>query len=227
MASQGRFYRICRHIVRLRFRKFRSMSEAEVSGAVIYICRHRNAIGPVSSLCLLPLGVRPWAFSAFTDSQACRDHLSNYTFPVTWKIPAHLSRLLGTIFGSVFAALVRSTGAIPVYRNSLKVRETFQKTIEALENGDRILIFPDINYAAEDGDTGALYEGFLLLERLWSRKTGDHIQFVPINVSISQKTLTTGKAIAFTGAMPYAEEKDIIVSQLENALNGMAREYGA
>ena len=227
MASQGRFYRACRQILRLRFKGFRCVSEDEAAGAVVYICRHRNAIGPISSLCLLPLGARPWAFSAFTESKACREHLSNYTFPVTWKINPFISRVLGAIVGSLFASLVRSTGAIPVYRNSLRIRETFQNSIKALEEGDRILIFPDINYAAEEGETGALYDGFLLLEQLWNRKTGGHIQFVPINTSITRKTLTIGKAISFTGEIPYREEKGIINRRLEDTLNQMAKEYGA
>ena len=226
MASQGRYYRICRRILRLRYLGYECRSEAEPESPAVYICRHRNAIGPITSLCLLPLGTYPWAFSAFMDVAACRSHLATYTFPVTWKINPTVSRALAAILGPLFAKLVCSTGAVPVHRNSLKVRETFQKTIEIMEQGGSILIFPDINYAAESGETGALYEGFLLLEQLWNRKTGKHVQFVPINVSLSNKTMTIGKGISFTGALPYREEKDVIVRQLEDTMNDMARKYG-
>ena len=153
-------------------------------------------------------------------------HLKNYTFPVTWKIGPMFSGILATTLGPLFARLVRSTGAVPVYRNSLKVKETYKQTIEVLTAGDSVLIFPDINYAEKTGETGALYEGFLLLDQLWNRKTGEHVQFVPVNVSISRKTLTLGKPISFTGQMPYREEKDVIVRKLENALDKMTEQYG-
>ncbi|MBQ8952477.1 MAG: hypothetical protein IJ048_00010 [Clostridia bacterium] len=227
MASQGRYYRICRRILRLRYLQFECRSEAEHDNPAVFICRHRNAIGPIASLCLLPLGAYPWAFSAFMDTDACRRHLADYTFPVTWKINPTVSRVLAAVLGPLFAKLVCSAGGIPVYRNSLKVRETFQKTIETMDEGGSILIFPDVNYAEEDGETGALYEGFLLLEQLWNRKTGKHVQFVPVNISLSGKTMTIGKAISFTGQMPYREEKGIILGQLEDAMNSMAKKYGA
>ena len=175
----------------------------------------------------MPLGIRPWAFAPFMDSAACREHLSTYTFPVAWKMNPALSRVLGAVLGPLFAKLVCSTGAVPVYRNSLKVRETYQQSLKALEAGDSLLIFPDVNYAEESGETGALYEGFLLLEQLWNRKTGGHIQFVPINVSVANRSVTVGRSISFSGAQPYRDEKDIVVRRIEETMNEMANQYGA
>lgn len=226
MTSQGCFYRACRRILRLRYLRFRRVNEGNEAGPVVYICRHRNAKGPISSLCLLPLNTLPWAFSAFMERDACVAHLESYTFPIAWKLGPLMARLLAGLLGPLFVRLLQSTGAIPVYRNSLKVRETFMKTLEALDEGSSILIFPDINYSEENGETGSLYEGFLLLEHLWMRKAGEHIRFVPVNVSLSGKTLTVGKSISFTGALPFREEKGIIARRLEDTLNQMARTYG-
>ena len=228
MASQGRYYRNCRRILRLRrYHGYALRYEAENNGAIVYICRHRNAIGPLACLCVLPLGARPWVFAPFMEPKACRDHLASYTFPVTWKRGPVMSRVLASVLGPLFAWLVRSTDAIPVYRNSLKVRETYQQSMKALEEGDRLLIFPDINYAEENGDTGALYEGFVLLEQLWNRKTGGHIQFVPINVSVANRTVTVGRSISFSGARSYREEKDEIVKRIGKTMDAMAEKYGA
>ena len=158
MASQGRYYRNCRRILRLHYRQYSTHIEAENTGAIVYVCRHRNAIGPLACLCVLPLGARPWAFAPFMDPAACREHLGSYTFPVAQKKNPMLSRILAAVLGPLFAWLVCSSGAIPVYRNSLKVRETFQQSMKALEEGDRLLIFPDVNYAEQSGETGALYD---------------------------------------------------------------------
>ena len=226
MTKQGCFYRMCRRILRLRFLRFKCQAEADVKGPVVYICRHRNALGPVSALCLLPLHTRPWAFSLFMDPNSCRDHLKNYTFPVTWKIDPTRSRFYAWLGGTLFAKLVCSTGAIPVYRNSLKVKETYRQSIEAMEAGDSVLLLPDVDYTSKDGEMGSMYEGFLLLDQIWNRKTGKHIQFVPVNISITNRTMTLGRSIAFTGALPYRQEKDIIVRQMGNTINEMAEKYG-
>ena len=227
MALQGPLYRICRRILRLRYARFRCTKEAEPEYPVVYICRHRNAMGPISSLCVLPLGVRPWVIDFFMETKACVKHLRDYTFPVTRKHRRFTSRVLAVLLGPPFARLVRSTGAIPVYRHSLRVRETFRETINALEAGDSIVIFPDVDYAKLEGETGSLYDGFLTLETLWNRKTGGHIRFAPINVSMENRELTIGKSVSFTGSMPFSKEKAQIVAQLEDTLNQMAKQYGA
>ena len=56
MASQGRFYRACRHITRVHFRHFQCQAEEQFDGPVVYICRHRNALGPVDGNAFIKVG---------------------------------------------------------------------------------------------------------------------------------------------------------------------------
>ena len=226
MASPGRLYKVVRGLVRLRFKGYKVEQMKEFASPVVFICRHRNAIGPLSTLCLLPENIRPWAFSAFMDKNACREHLKNYTFPVTWHIHPLLSRVLSFMLGGIFADLVCSSDAIAVHRQSLKVRKTFQESVEAMENGDNLLIFPDINYAATKGDMGALHEGFLLLEQLWNRRTGKHVIFLPINVSVLNRKLTIGEPITFAGDIPFKEEAPVIAGRMEKIMDDMAHRLG-
>lgn len=227
MASQGRFFRLCRRILRIQYARFRQIGEADITGPVVYICRHRNAKGPVSALCLLPMNTLPWVISAFMKRDTCIDHMKNYTFSVTWKRGPQQARRLANLCGPLFSRLVRSTGAIPVYRNSLQVRETFRQSIDALSAGSSLLIFPDVDYSRESGDIDALYDGFLLLEQLWHRRTGEHIRFVPVNVSLTKKTIVIGKSISFSDKLSFHEEKSLVAKRLQDTLNQMAREYGA
>ena len=226
MPSQGPYYRAVRKLLRLGFMQYTCHYAEELKSPVVYICRHRNTVGPISTLCLLPLGARPWVLSVFTNRAACRAQLSEYTFPVTWRIKPRLSRFLGRLCARPFTGLVQSTGAITVYRNSLQIRSTFQDTIAALENGDDVIIYPDVNYVEENASNGSLYDGFLMLEYLWNRKTHGHIHFVPVNISASNARMDVGRPITFPGLAPYAEEKATIIAQLEQALDSMAQEYG-
>ena len=226
MASQGRLFRVCRKILRVRYGSYRCEG-ASPDGAVVYVCRHRYAIGPVLSLCSLPVGVRPWVLSTFFDVEECRKHCIDYTFSVSWGLPKWLSKVMARIICPAFTALVHSASAIPVYRNSLKVRETFAQSLTALANGESLLIFPDVDYTAETGETGQLYDGFLLLEQMWQRKTHEHVQFVPIHIGTSCRTMFIGLPICFTGDKPFKEEKSEIAARLERVFDEMARKYGA
>ena len=226
MATQGRLFRACRKILRLRYRRYRC--EGVISeDAVVYVCRHRYALGPVSSLCCLPTGIRPWVLSTFFDENECRRHCVDYTFSVSWGLPKRLSRVMADVICPAFTALVHSAAAIPVYRNSLRVRETFAQSLAALADGDSLLIFPDVDYTAETGDTGRLYDGFLLLEQMWQHKTHEHVRFVPLHISTSRRAMIIGEAVCFSGEKPFKEEKPEIAARLERIFDEMARKYGA
>lgn len=226
MASQGRLFRACRKILRIRYGRY--LCEGAVSDeAVVYVCRHRYAIGPVLSLCCLPVGVRPWVLSTFFDVDECKKHCVDYTFSVSWGLPKWLSKLMARVICPAFTALVHSAAAIPVYRNSLRVRETFAQSLAALADGESLLIFPDVDYTAETGDTGRLYDGFLLLEQMWQRKTREHVRFVPLHISTSRRTMFIGAPVGFSGDRPFKEEKQEIAARLEHIFDEMAKEYGA
>ncbi|MBR0463204.1 MAG: hypothetical protein IJJ23_02305 [Clostridia bacterium] len=226
MASQGRYFRFVRHALRLWFRHYRCSYQEEIVHPVIYICRHRNTVGPISTLCCLPAGIRPWVFSVFTEIETCHKQLSEYTFPITWHIKPALSAFLARISSRPFVGLVNSSGAIPVYRSSLQIRQTFQKSIEALLNGDSLIIYPDVNYVEENAANGTLYDGFLMLEMMWNRKTGGHVRFVPVNISVTRRRMDVGKSISFPGVRPYNEEKKAVVHMLEASLDDLASKYG-
>lgn len=226
MASQGRLFRACRGILRIRYGRYRC--EGAVSDEpVVYVCRHRYAIGPVASLCCLPTGIRPWVLSTFFDADECKKHCVNYTFSVSWGLSKRLSRVMARVICPAFTALVHSAAAIPVYRNSLRVRETFAQSLAALADGDSLLIFPDVDYTAETGETGRLYDGFLLLEQMWQHKTREHIRFVPLHISMSRRAMFIGAPVSFSGNRPFREEKAEIAERLEHIFDKMAKEYGA
>lgn len=226
MAGQGKLFFACRHILRAHYRHYHCEGDF-ASEPTVYVCRHRYAIGPVASLCCLPDGVRPWVLSTFFDVQECKKHCVDYTFTVSWGCPRPLARLMSGVICPAFTALVHSAAAIPVYRQSLKVRETFSQSLRALDEGSCLLIFPDVDYAVEDGATGTLYDGFFLLEQMYFRKTQKHVRFVPLHIGTGSRIVAVGEPIIFTGKRPFNEEKKEMTERLVAAFDEMNRRYGA
>lgn len=90
-----------------------------------------------------------------------------------------------------------STGAIPVYRGSIHIGATFKETVAALQAGDSVLIFPDVDYTDDSDTIGAVYDGFLLTDRFWRRVSDEPLNFVPLRLDHSTRRITAGPPVRF------------------------------
>ena len=60
--------------------------------------------------------------------------------------------------------------------------QTFRRTVEALQDGDPVIVFPDVDYTDRSGDMGEIYDGFLLIDRFWQRVSDTPLDFVPLRL---------------------------------------------
>ena len=224
---QGRLYYFVKFVLEyICHMNYSAPSREEFPETAVYVCRHSNLKGPILSTINLPFEVHPWAYHVWCDKESCRKQCEEYTFSVRFGWPKWKVKLVSALIAGPFSALVRSTGSIPVYRNSFKVRETFKLSIEALMRGENLLIFPDVDYTAQEGDAGALYEGFLMLERMYLKETGQHLKFVPIHISDGKRRVFKGETICFQDGVSYNDDKKRVIQALQNAMNGLMDEHG-
>lgn len=219
---QGRWFRIIRDGLRL-LSKFRydTPVRSEFTEPAVYVCRHSDNMGPVVTMVNLPLPVHPWAYYVWCDVEECYKQCVEYTFTVRYGWNRRVAGWIARVISVPYVALIRSAGSIPVYRNSLKVRETFKESVVALKRGESLLIFPDIDYSSKEGETGALYDGFLMLERLYFKETGTHLPFVPVRIDSRAKRLELGRCIAFRDGVSFTADKERVIQALHDALNDL------
>ena len=206
--------------------QYRTPSREAFTEPAVYICRHSDAKGPLASMLNIPMEIHPWSFYVFCDVENCYKHYSEYTFPVRFGWSKLWSKVVAWLGSPAYVALLKSAGAIPVYRNSAKIYSTFKLSVEALEKGESVLLFPDINYTATSGDTGALYEGFVILERMYYKKTGKHLPFVPMHISDEKKSIFLGEPILFADGISFNDQQLIVVQKLHDVMNEMTEKYG-
>ncbi|MBQ2955607.1 MAG: glycerol acyltransferase [Clostridia bacterium] len=220
MGFQGRFYKFIRGVVRL-LRKYRyhTPDRSVFTEPAVYVCRHSDNDGPIITMVNLPLPLHPWSYHVWCDEIECYKQCVDYTFTVRYGWSQQKAKFVASLISKPFAALIRSAGSIAVYRNSLKVRETFKESVEALKRGESLLIFPDVEYDSKEGNTGALYEGFLMLERLYFKETEKHLPFVPIRIKKQTRTLEIDEAISFRDGIPFKDDKERVIRELHIALN--------
>lgn len=222
MQKTGRFFRIAAPFLKLVFPLREKPDIAHLPTGAVYLCRHGNNAGPPYTFLYLGGFVRPWVFSAFCEEKACFSHTYHYTFLERCKLPRPIAWIAARASAFFAPKMVRSLRAIAVYRNGAKSMLTLRESIKALLAGESILLFPDVDYTSENGGVGELYKGFLLLERMYCAKTGEHLPFVPIVVK-PRKRIAIGQPVFFADGDPEAQMEGVI-QELQRALSRLEAE---
>lgn len=214
MVVPGRYFRFVRWLLKLLMplKTVQPISELPGQPCVI-LCRHRNMRGPFYGI--VRWGgekVRTWIYHPFFSKDALYEQLYGYTLTKRLHYPDLLARFCAWFMSLIVPPLIHSLGGIPVYRNDGRIRETFRLSLEQLEQGHNILIFPDIDYTSNE-DVGEVYDGFFMLERMYHKKTGKHLPFVPALLDTSKKALTFGRPVCF-GDESFATEKERVKEEL-------------
>ncbi len=182
----------------------------------VYLCRHRGADGVIGSFTSLKTVLRPWVLHSFTRYDSALKHFKEYTF----SEKSGKSKAFTAVFSPVCAwglsSLVRSARAIPVYRgaDARKSITTIKNSVRALEEGDNLLVFPDVDYASEENkEGGEVYKGFVAVDKLYFRRRGERVKFVP--VYMTKKKVVIHSPVVF-GDEPEEETIEKIVKGIYN-----------
>lgn len=191
---------------------------------IVFLCNHGEIYGPVSGMLYIPVPVRPWVMSELTNTPL---EVAEYVYkwsisPIKWLGRAGwwIARLIGPV--AVWA--MRQFEAIPVYRN--KPRElmtTFRRSVEAMEAGDNLLIFPENPDAIEGegyahGKMGELFRGFPMLAQVYFNRTGKRCRFLPMYAHKGNRTLSFGEPVLFDPDNDTIAERDRIVAQAQRQM---------
>lgn len=191
-------------------------------GTMILICNHGEIYGPVVANLYVPISFRPWVIDNMMDREAIVEHIYQGTMmrqkwiPESWKRP--IVRLITPLATWVFGSLE----AIPVHRGKPReLMQTFRMTLDAMQAGDNILLFPENGEDHDPGQpgyaregVGQLYTGFAMIAPMYYAKTKKRAVFVPIYASRKHRTLTIGKGIVYNPENNATDEKIRIVDGL-------------
>jgi len=138
----------------------------------------------------------------------------------------HLAKICAFPVSYFIAKLLNSGKAIPVYRGSRQILQTFRQSVAALQKGESVVIFPDVEYSDTSSRTKEMYEGFLYLEKYYYKATGQHVCFVPLYASKNKKIIIATPPIYFRDGKDFNEERQIVYQKIHAQLNQSAKDYG-
>lgn len=205
---------------------------------MVFLCNHAELYGPVVSYCDIPVPVRPWVISMISvDLDETTEYLHRYdTSRIRW-LPEKAQRWLARQLGRISIWGMRQLESVPVYRDKPgQLMKTFRASVEAMECGDNLLIFPENPNAAyqdhgyEHGTIGELFSGFAMLGQIYHSRTGKDCRFIPMVCHKDTRTITFGPEIVYNADADPAEERQRVsdecartMRQIWNEMNERSR----
>ncbi len=198
-------------------------------GTVVLVCNHGELYGPIAANLYIPVSFRPWTIDKMMDERAIERHVYENTMVRQHWLPQRLKLPLTRLICPLCIWAFRSLEAIPVYRdNPRQLITTFRQTVEAMQAGDNILLFPEHDKPDAPGQrgyqlagVGELYTGFAMIGPALYAKTRKRAVFVPVYASRQLRTLTLGQGVPYNPDAPASEEKFRIVSALLARMEAM------
>ena len=187
----------------------------------IIVGNHCQMNGPIACELYFPIERYSWCNAEMLHTREVPD----YAFQDFWSRKPVYSRwfyrLLSYIIAPFAAFLLSNANTIGVRRDA-RVLSTFRESVERLQQGASIVIFPEKDEACND----IIYqfqEGFVDVARIYFKRTGKEICFVPMYIAPRLRKMCLGEPIRFCTANPPEEERTRICEHLKKEITDVAR----
>lgn len=195
-------------------------------GPVVFVANHYEIYGPVIAVLRMPTSFRPWVINQMLDDKLIEEQMVGGIDKIRF-LPKCIKKRLPKIVKGFMKYILTAMEPIPVYRGNLReVITTINLTVEAMQEGDNIMLFPENPDKAYDvsGGVDKFYSGFAEIGSSYFKKTGKCTTFYPVYISKKKKKIFIGDGIKFDSTMPKAEEKRRIASELHGSMQRMAQD---
>lgn len=197
----------------------------------VFVCNHGFIYGPISAVIYLPTYFRPWIHNVMLDYDTAVLELH--------KSLAVIKKIFGRRIGSkILSWLTKATcwqlnsfNPIPVVRGSSRdVMSTFDMSLQALVEGDNILLFPEkpkeLTGVAEDDKSGRIrlfYTGFAHIGKLYFDKTGKKLRFYPLYSDKNKRVFKIGEGVEYNPELSPIESKKELAEKLQLRMEELQR----
>jgi 1-acyl-sn-glycerol-3-phosphate acyltransferase len=193
----------------------------------VFISNHLRSYAPIVLAISLPLPFRPWVHAHVVSPELCRDYLEIDFVRGELRLRPPWSRMLAALIAPLCVALMRAISAIPVYKGTRRIRETFRISLETLQQGENILIFPESKIHSFSEQIHDFQTGFAELDRLYRQHTGQPLRFHPVFVDSLRREIRIGQAISLDNlaGSPVNQRKEL-ARRLRDAVDELSRQNG-
>ncbi|MBQ7713513.1 MAG: TVP38/TMEM64 family protein [Oscillospiraceae bacterium] len=215
------FFRFLKGLARLLYPKYAVVGAEHLpDGACVVVGNHAKTNGPVACELYFPGERYIWCAGEMMH----KGEVADYAFRDFWgrkpRAVRWFYRLLSHLVVPLALCVFRNAGVIGVYHDNRVIR-TFRESVEKLRLGARIIIFPEHD-APHNHVVCDFQDRFIDLARLYYKKTGAALPFVPLYVAPRLKALYLGEPIWFDPDAPLEQERRRVCDALMDAVTGIA-----
>ena len=186
----------------------------------IAVGNHAKTNGPISCEFYYPGSHYTWTAAEMMNFK----EVPAYTYEDFWgEKPGYIKwyfKILSYIIAPLAYCVFDNAKCIGVYHD-MRVISTFRDSVAKLEEGAAVVIFPehDVPY---NNLLWEFQDRFVDTARMYYRKTGKDINFVPMYVAPRLKTLYFGKPVKYDHTAPKEEERERITNAMMNGVTELA-----
>lgn len=219
MKKTSLMYKIIKGLVALFYPKTELVGQLP-EGAAIVVGNHTKMNGPICSELFMPKPRYTWCIGEMMDKK----EVAAYAYKDFWSKKPKLLRpfykLLSYIITPISVCVFNNADTIGVYHDA-RIMSTFKQTVKHLQEGCKVVIFPEhdapYNHIVND-----FQDKFIDVARLYYKKTGQALAFVPMYIAPSLHQMVLGKPTWFDPEAPIDEERARIKKYLMEAVTETA-----
>lgn len=187
---------------------------------VILVGNHSQINGPIACELYAPGKHYTWCAGEMmhlkdVPAYAYRDFWSGKPKAVRW-----FYRLLSYLIAPLSVCIFNNANTIGVYHDT-RIISTFKQTVQRLQEGNHVVIFPE-HSVPYNHILCQFQDRFVDVAKLYHKRTGKAVCFVPMYLAPKLKKMYLGKPIRFCPDTPLEEERARIIRTLMQEITDMA-----
>lgn len=225
MKKRNAFSYVCYRV--LRFFIWLFYPKVSVNGlsnlpkeACIVVGNHSQMNGPICGEIHFPGKRKIWCNHQMMQLKK----VPGYAYQDFWskkpKAVRGFYKLLSYIIAPVSVCIFNNANTIPVFRDG-RLLTTFKQTVSALDAGENVIIFPEC-YEPHNHIVYQFQDHFIDVAKLYYKRTGKAVSFVPMYIAPALKKMYIGKPIAFDPNAPIEQQRTEIAEYLMDEITEIA-----
>lgn len=188
----------------------------------IIVGNHTQMNGPICAELYFPGKRTIWCASQMMYLK----EVPGYAFEDFWsrkpKYTHWFYKCLSYIIAPFSVCVFNNAHTIPVFHDN-RLLSTFKKTLAALNDGTNVIIYPEC-YTPHNQIVNQFQEKFVDVAKLYHKRTGKAVQFVPMYIAPELKAMYLGQPTTFRPDAPIDEERTRICNYLMDTITQTATE---
>ena len=214
-------YRLLYRVIRFFSPKYKlSGTENLPPEPCIIVGNHCQMYGPIAAEMYMPRAHYIWCIGEMMN----RKEVPAYAFQDFWSMKPRrirwLYRLLSHLIAPLAEYIFTHAHTIPVYRDA-RVMTTFRQSVDRLKEGADVVLFPEKN-EPYNGILWEFQEHFADLARLYYRRTGTAVCFVPMYTAPRLSSIHFGEPVRYNPEADAAEERLRICRAMQESISDLA-----